>query len=86
MSRCGFRCLKSTTEICALYEYNGEFGETESFHDSVCSLINKAETKRKLGLYQMKELFSIVTPFFIKSFIKKIMKKYKMDVFLSFKD
>jgi len=74
MGRYGFSCVKSNTDIAALYEYTGHIIELENFHDSVSSLIKSAEIKRKLGfpsILQLKYYISGILPRTLKDRIKK---------------
>jgi len=62
MSRYGFRCLKSSTLITAVYEYTGEIGKLVNYHDMVCSLIKNAEIKRKMGFTHIRKLGGKILP------------------------
>ena len=62
MSRYGFRCLKSNTLITTVYEYTGEIDKLVNYHDVVCSLINNAEIKRKMGLWHIRKLAGKILP------------------------
>jgi len=73
MERKGFRCLKSVTEISALYEYTGQIGALKNYHNHVCSLINSAEIKRKLGLFYIKKYIGNILPKYLKEQLKRLL-------------
>ena len=75
MLRYGFRCLKSNTEIMALYEYTGESGGLINYHDSVCDLIRTAERKRQFGMAYIKQLKYLLTGV-LQSVLNDRIKKY----------
>ena len=75
MERYGFKCLKSNTLISGLYEYTGQIGELVNYHDTVCSLINNAELKRKLGFPYFQSVKFFIARILPRSLSDKI-KKY----------
>jgi len=75
MERYGFKCLKSNTLISGLYEYTGQTGELENYHDVVCSKIKSAEIKRKLGFGYFQKLKYFIARILPRS-LKDLIKKY----------
>jgi len=76
MERYGFKCLKSNTLISALYKYTGETGELVNYHDTVCSLINISERRRKLGVHHVNKAGRIL-PSSFKRWVKKRLPWFK---------
>ena len=70
MHRLGFECLHSNSEIQALYRYSGRKGELINYHDHVCSLIKKAEIKRRFHVHAIKKAIAFVLPRWIKQLLK----------------
>ena len=73
MGRHGFRCLKSDTEIKALYEYTGIQEKLINHYDIVVSHIRSGELKRRLGYNLMRKIASSILPRFLKDWIKTIL-------------
>lgn len=72
LSRHGFKCLKSTTEIRALYEYQGNKGILINYHNNVVSHVKAAEFKRRIG-YPTRKLVSRVVPSYLRTKIRMLL-------------